>query len=422
MTRFVSLALLAFVTLTVGCSGGDSGGKEDMAMSSGDASMTTGDGAVPAPDAASGPLCKGKPGNCIVVATSIYNADFTGSGTLDTVETNTRTPTLNIDTSLDPDTTLKYQGSALFVLQRTTGSVRIYDPATFTVKSEIPVGDMTNPSASTYPQDFYIAADGKFWVTLAGNKAASALGIVDRATPGAITYVALPLAAGDNDGKPEAFKLYPCNGKLWVLLQSYYFGSDSAIHYTPGRLVSVDLTTRAVGTPIVLTGTNPYDIAQVGTTCSDVVVATASGLTSSPDGTGDLERVDLAAGTTAVLATDMKLGGRPTLLASNGSTLYVAEYFDPQPNGTGGVYLSSVKIITFDVASKTVGIDVTGKFGNVNFMQVHDGSLYFGAGVYANLEPADKLPRGLYITPADGTTLTEGPVDLKLTPSAIAFP
>ena len=420
MTRVLPLALLAFVTLTIGCGGGKSGSDDDMALPPGDASMGDGDGAVASTDLASGPLCKGKPGNCIAVATSIFNADFTGSGNLDTVETNTLKPTLNLDTSLDPDTTLKYQGNELFVLQRDSGAVRIYDPATFTVKTELPVGDTANPSASAYPQDFYIAADGKLWVSLAGNKAASALGIVDRATPGTITYVALPQAAGDTDGKPEAFKLYPCNGKLWVLLQSYYL--DTAIHYVPGRLVSVDLTTKVVGTPIALAGQNPYDIVQVGASCSDVVVSTAAMLTSAPDGTGGLERVDLATGMSTVIATDTMLSGRPTLLASNGTTLYVAEYFDPQPNSTGGVYLSSVKIITFDVTSKKIGIDVTGKFGNVNFMQIHDGSLYFGAGVYSNVEPAGKLPRGLYITPADGTALSKSPVDLMLTPTAIAFP
>ncbi|MEO6951296.1 MAG: hypothetical protein ABI321_05730 [Polyangia bacterium] len=424
MTRFTALAFLALTSLAtsfaVGCGGSSSKGTDDMTTSSTDGAIAS-DGAVDSPDAASGPLCKGKPGNCVAVATSIFNSDFTGSGNLNTVDTTTGAASLNLDTSLDADTTFKYQNGQLYVLQRDSGSVRIYDPSTFVVKSETPVGDSAHPSASTYSQGLYIAADGKLWITLAGNPAASSLGIVDTTAPGVITYVALPQATADTDGKPEPFKLYPCNGKLYVLMQSYYFGSDSVIHYTPGRIVSVDLTTKAVGTPIVLTGTNPSDITQVGATCSDVVVSTASGLTTSPDGTGDLERVDLAAGTSTVLATDMQLGGRPTLLASTGSTLYVAEYFDPQPNGTGAVYLSSVKIIAFDVATKTVGIDVTGKFGNINFMQIDGASLYFGAGIYSNMEATGKLPRGLYITPANGAALTASPIDLELTPSAIAF-
>ena len=393
MTRFFALALFGLSSLAVACGG-----------------------------STSNPLCQGKPGNCVAVATSIFNADFTGSGNLDTVNTDTRATSLNLDTSLDADTTLRYHGDELYVLQRDTGSVRIYDPTTFVVKSETPVGDTDHPSASTYAQDFYIAPDGKIWVSLAGNVAASALGIVDLATPGTISYVALPQAAEDTDGKPEPFKLYPCNGKLYVLLQSYSFDMNSTIKYAPGRIVSVDLATKVVGTPIVLTGTNPYDITQVGTKCSDVVVATASGLTSAPDGTGDLERVDLTTGDSTVLATDIALGGRPTLLAKAAGTLYVGEYFDPQPNSSGAVYLSSVKIIAFDVETKKFGIDVTGKFGNINFMQVDKGDLYFGAGIYSNVEAAGKLPRGLYITPADGTPLSTSPIDLALTPSAIAFP
>lgn len=372
-------------------------------------------------------LCLGD--TCVAVATSIFNPDFTGSGTLDSVDLKTRTPHTGLDATLDPDTTLKIVGEELFVLQRDSGSLRIYDPKTFAVKIEMPLGsaDPMDPLAAgkSYPQDLWVDGDGKIWVTLSGNDALHAIGVLDRGAGGALTYVGLPQDPSDPDGKPEANHLYTCNDKLYVTLQSYSFGMDGKISYAPGRIAIVDPSQRSLRGSITLTGRNPYDLVALGSDCNDVVVATSAGLTTKPDGQGNLERVDLdQAASKGVLATDEMLGGRPTLLAAAADDLlYVALYFDPQPNGMGDVYLASTKVIAFDPQKKVVRGDVTGKFGNVNFLRKRGDELFIGAGIFAGMEDSGKQPRGLYITPADGGMLSSAPIDLAgLTPSAIALP
>ncbi len=360
----------------------------------------------------------------IAVATSIYNADFTGTGTLNTIDLATRTPHLGIDATLDPDTAMKVVGDELFVLQRTSGSVRIYDPTTFSVKLELPVGDDAHPSAHAYPQDLWVASDGKIFVTLSGNDAAHALVVLDRNAPGTLVYIGLPQDPADTDGNPEPNRIYACDDKIYVSLQSYSFGMDGGITYAKGRLAIIDPAARTVRGVIPLAGENPYDISALSNDCNDVVVATSAGLTSEPDGKGNLERIDLSSGASkGVLVSDQTLGGRPTLVArASDELLYVAIYFDPQQTSAGATLLSSVKVIAFNPQTKAVLNDVSGKMGNVNFLRVFDDELFFGAGIFAGMEAPGKAPRGLYIGPADGKMITAAPIDLALTPSSIALP
>ena len=371
-------------------------------------------------------LCLGN--QCVAVETSIFNPDFTGMGTLNTVDLTTTPPTphLGIDATLDPDTTMKTLNGELWVLMRDTGSLRIYDPKTFAVKLEITLGDADHPAGMAYPQDFWINADdNRIWVTLAGNDAAHSLVVIDRNAPTTLEYVGLPQDPGDSDGKPEPFTMYSCNERLYVLMQSYSFGMDGSITYQAGRIAIVEPDSKTARGAITLTGKNPYDLAPIsGDDCNQVVVSLAAGLTTPPDGQGDLEQVDLDAGTSkSVLITDNALGGRPTLLGPvNDHLMYVAQYFDPQSDAMGLTLLSSVKVVAFDPTTMKVLNDVTGKFGNVNFLRVHNGKLFIGAGVFAAQEDPSKQPRGLYYGDADGSMLTSAPVDLQLTPSAIGLP
>lgn len=411
-------ALILFTTLALAACHGSSKPEEDASvadMAVQDMITSTGGDMVTGP-------CTAGTGTCAAVATSTYNADFTGMGTLDVVDTATKKVTLNIDATLDPDTTLRMVNGELFVLMRDSGSVRIYDPSTYQVKVELPVGDTMNPSGSAYPQDFFVDGNGKIWVTLSGNDSAHAVGILDRTQPGSVTYVTVPTVAGDNDGKPEANKLYACSGTLWVTTQNYTYNSGTMmVTYKTGRLVPIDPGTQMAGSPVALTGQDPSDITPFATDCTDALVVTSSSTTTPPDGNGDLERVNLTTGVVSQIAPDTTLGGRPVLIVVNNGTAFIAEYFDPQPNGMGATYLASVKLIAYDLTANTQK-DVTGKFGNINFLQLQGGNLYFGAGVYSAMEDPSKLPRGLYITPADGTMLTASPIDLQLTPSAIALP
>jgi hypothetical protein len=371
-------------------------------------------------------ICNGT--NCVYVSGATYNADFTGMGNLNSVNLSSDVPSLNLDATLDPDVRMKIVGDELFVLMRDSGSLRIYDPTTLAVKLELPTGDTTFPSSSSYPQDFWVNNDNDdIFVTLSGNDAAHSLGVLNRNTPGTVVYLGLPQDPADTDGKPEPYQIYYCEERIFITLQSYTVNTDGTVSYNvPGRIVDMTPNTRSIRNVVALQGKNPSQITDTGRgDCFDTVVASSGNLQTVPDGTGNIERFNLGQGVSkGVLITDSQLGGRPVYLAAVSSKLmYVANYFDPEPNGMGATFLSSVRLTTFDIDTMSVLNNVTGPYGNINFLRLYDGKLFYGAGIYAGMEEAGKGARGLYIvTPTDGSMITVPPVSLGLTPSEIAFP
>src|SRR6185437_6091229 len=101
----------------------------------------------------------------------------------------------------------------------------------------------------------------KIYVTLAGNDAAHALGIVDEATPntGVTQYIDVPADAADSDGNPELSTLYACNDTLYALSQSYTY-AGSKVSYAEGRIAVIDLKTDTFVGFITLAGKNPAAI------------------------------------------------------------------------------------------------------------------------------------------------------------------
>jgi hypothetical protein len=365
---------------------------------------------------------------CAMVTTSHYNPDFSGVGTLDAVEASPHKLVPALDTTLDPDVAMytNADGTKLYILNRTVGSLRRYDFAQLNVETEIATGSAEAPNTTSAPVDFLRdPASTKIYVTLAGNDAAHALGVLDESMPdgGVTAFVNVPADAADSDGNPELSSLYACNGSIYALSQSYtYMGAD--VSYAEGRIAIVDVKTNTFSGFITLAGKNPGAIVAEGDDCSKVLVATSADLTTPPDGTAGIERVDLTAKTTSGFITlDTALGGRPFSLTKVSSKLwYVGMYFDPQPDATGKLVLGSAKVVAYDPSTSSVGGDATGKAGFINFVQLgNDQELYVGVGAFAGTSDSTKLAQGLYIGKADGSMILTAPIDLGDTPSAIAF-
>jgi hypothetical protein len=364
---------------------------------------------------------------CAVVTTSHYNADFTGVGTINAVQMSQNKIVKGIDSSLDPDVAIDISlNDKLYVLNRTTGSLRRYDLATFAVEEEIATGTADAPNTLSAPYDFFRSTtSSKIYVTLAGNDAAHALGVLDEAQPnaGVVKYVAVPAAAGDSDGHPELSAPYECKDKLYVLSQSYTF-AGTGVSYAEGRIAVIDEKTDTLDGMITLAGKNPGAIVAEGDDCTKALVATSSDLTASPDGTAGIERVDLAAKTSSgFVVKDTDLQGRPFTIEKVSSKLaFVGMYFDPQMDATGKIVLGSAKVIAWNPSTATAMGDVTGKAGFINFVKAGpDGQLYVGVGTFAGTSDSPKIAAGLYIGKADGSMLPSTPLDLGDTPSAIAF-
>lgn len=365
--------------------------------------------------------------DCAIVTTSHYNPDYSGVGTINAVQMSQSKIVRNLDSSLDPDVAVQIAGTKLYVLNRTVGSLRTYDLAKIAIEEEIATGSSDAPNTASAPFGFWRSdTSSKIYVTLAGNDGAHALGIVDEATPnaGVVKFIDVPAAADDADGHPELSDLYACNGTLYALSQSYTYGG-SGVTYSAGRIAVIDLASDSFVGFIALTGKNPGAIVAEGDDCTKVLVATASDLTTPPDGTAGIERVDLTARTSAgFIARDTDLGGRPFSLTRVSSKLwYVGMYFDPQPDATGKLVLGSAKVAAWNPAAPTTTLgDATGKAGFINFVELGpDQQLYVGVGSFSGTSDSPKLPTGLYIGKADGSLLPSTPLDLGDTPSAIAF-
>lgn len=354
--------------------------------------------------ACSGPdprlLCQGSAGPCAAVGTT---SDDGTTGSLSIVDLDTSTTRRDV-AALDPTARMHVHGSELFVLQGDTGTLRIYDPATLTVKAELPLGDSVHPPTMALPRDFWVDDEhGQIWVSLSGNVADASLAIVDRDSPGTVLYLGLPQDPADRDGKPEPDRLYSCNSKLYVTLKSSSTDVTGGVSYGRARIAIVDPDKRTTGGLIFLSGQNLTDLTRVGDDCNDVVVAEASSPTTALDGTGAIERLDLDRGfSKGVLATDTVLGGKPTLVATHGSH---------------DVYISVAgRIAHFDLAKTSLVTDVASGLGAMTFLRSYGARLLVGVGADGT------QPRGLYSAPTDGSALTAAAIDVGFTPTSITLP
>ncbi|HUS65056.1 MAG TPA: hypothetical protein VMZ28_10960 [Kofleriaceae bacterium] len=365
---------------------------------------------------------------CAIITTSHYNPDFTGNGTLHTVKFPERKVTSAIDASLDPDLDVEIRDDKLYTLNRNSGTVRRYDIVTFAIDFEISTGDPSAPNTLSSPRDMWIdPGSTKIYVSLSGNDGAQAIGILDTRTPnaGVVKFIAIPAIASDTDGKPEASDLYACKGKLYVSTQDYTIMGRDVSYTGAGRIAIIDLKQDAVVGTITLAGKNPGQVKAEGGDCEKAFVATASSLTSIPDDTSGIERLDLAQKKTlGMIVKDTDIAGRPFAIEVASPTLMFAGiYFDPQLGFDGKEYLGSAKVIAINPQTGKLIGDVTGKAGFINFVQISpDRRLFVGVGAFGGMADPGKMAEGLYVGPADGTMLDAASVlSLGQTPSAVAF-
>jgi hypothetical protein len=345
-------------------------------------------------------FCQGEGRSCAAVATSSGTATSLG-----TVDIETGSTKLGLDT-LDAHVFMRVHDNELYVLQQDSGTVRIYDPKTFTLKVELTLGDATHPAASTQPRDFWVD-DGRdhIWVTLSGNDADSALAVVSRSAPGSVLYVGLPQDAGDPDGKPEPDLIRECNSKLYVTMKGSTIAADGSISYVQGQIAITDPDKHTLRGVLPIAGTNPVAFEHIEGDCNQGVVATASGNTLPLDARAVIQRFDLNKGESrGVIATDSLLGGKPRLLAiGDAHRMYVAVQ-------TESSQLAMTKVVAFDWKKMMIIGDVTAELADVVSLSKFNGNVYVGAN------------DGLFVTKDDGTMATQPALGVGGTPVSIAVP
>jgi hypothetical protein len=359
-------------------------------------------------------------GDFAVVTTS---GGFGAGGAVNTIRLSDKMVVAGLDTTIDQDNQVRVFAGKAYILNRGPGTLRIYDIKTWKNPVEIPTGDATADHASSIPEDVLVVGN-KIYVTMAGNDAGHAIGILDASdTSGVKKWIALPAAATDPDGRGEPFLLYGCGTKAYVLMGDY--DSTTFQPASNSRIAVVDTASDTLEGFIPLSAQSPTAIAAATADCHDVLVAQAGPFGKLPDGTGGIEHYDLAAKKSlGMVLTDSQLMGRPnTITLASAHLAFTSIYFDPQPDPTTGQpILSSAKVIAFDPTTGKIGSDILGKSVYIPFAAVApNGDLIVGEDSYPGSLDDGKLGTGLYWGKGDGQPMPTTPIDLGQAPYAIAF-
>lgn len=409
-----TLTLPLGLSLALAACGGSSATNSDGGTDGGDMGRV-----IEQPDLGPEEFSDGGGGATTAVLTT---ADFTGTGgTLGTVALSGHAQKTLDSSTIDNDSIVRAFNGKVYVLDRTHGTLRIYDPAKqFADPVEIATGDPADdaaaPHADSNPSDLIpVPASSKLYVVLTSNDAAHAIGVIDSDHPeaGVTKWIALPVAGSPI---PRVSRLWPCGD------YAYAFAADIDASNTvtgPGRVIAIDYATDAVSTDadavITLAGKNPgggfpYGVAAPYGGCDDILVAdTGDAFGATPD-SGGIERVDLTARVSRgmVISGDV-LGGNPGSIASTSPDLAFVT-----------VGALEGKVVAFDPAQKKVVGDVLGPAQWIPFVQLGpDGQLYVGVNISTG---GDQVPAGFYIGAADGQPLSATPtVELPQPPYSIAF-
>jgi hypothetical protein len=355
--------------------------------------------------------------------------DMNMAGSINTVNLMTMAITKAIDTTLDADHVVRASNARLFVLNRTSANVRIYDAVTFAVLAEIKAGDAGHPGPMGLPQDLYpVPGSTEIVITFAGNLSANAVGIVDSAQPaaGVVRWINVPTAAADPDGKPEPYPLHYCNGLFYAGLGDYNQNTDFA-PTGPGRMAVLDINMPAAIGIIQLAHENPTTITQIGTDCNTVLVAGSGPFGVAPGAQSGVDKVILADRSANGLFDGATLMGVPnqiTVIDPHFAIMVMS--FDLQTVIGGGYQiLAREKLVSFDPTSGAIRSDYSNPCGFIPFAAVAPNSnqLWFGNDNLPNVDTTGNMPPGVFVGPV--TSMMGGPysqLDIGQRPYTISFP
>ena len=359
-------------------------------------------------------------GPALVLTTSNFM-----SGALATYDLRTGTATSNIDT-VDQDAALAVFGGKVYVLDRGSGTGRIYDPQQrFRNPREFSVGNAALPQAQANPHGLHVdVAAQRAYVTLYGGLGASigaaqALGVIElgSARPEIARFIPLQKAAADPDGNVEADRIVRCGDRLYVTLQDL----DRTSGYraaAPGRIAVVDLGTAPEQvTYIQLAGRNPVALRLLGSDCGEALVADADyqygTMADALSDGGGVERVSLREGRSlGMVVTAKALGGNVSALDVGGDGRVFVDLIVRRASGDSWDH----EVYALDPATRQKGARLLGPMAFAADVRVFGGTLFVAA---TGVPEARQLSSGLYLGPASGAPLPLTPVQLSLPPYSL---
>ena len=212
-----------------------------------------------------------------------------------------------------------------FVVQRESGSatgkgkVALLDPANrFQVKTRFQVNDGINPAN---PQDLLVLAADKAYVTRLEPPYNDIL-IVNPDTGDTLGRVDFTGQGTNPDGLPRLYKMFPLQGRVWVLMQNY----SSTYTYDPGLIGVVNPNPNTIETIIKLSTKNPTDFGYDNE--ANLLYVASTGDWTDP-ATAGIEAVNpVTQASEGVLIHGNDLGGfitRMVMIARNNAYLVVTK-------------------------------------------------------------------------------------------------
>lgn len=349
------------------------------------------------------------------------------AGTLNAVDVKSKQMTLAIDTTIDADHSVRVAGGVIYVLNKIKNNLRTYDAKTWKVLAEVKLEDKDHKADLAFAQDALpIAGTTKVMVTLAGNDAAHAVGIVDlsRPTEGIVQWITIPTAAADTDGKPEPSLLYGCNGLYYTGTGDY----DSVTTFAPtgpSRVAVIDPAMTEAIAMIPLRHENVTQLAAASGDCTQILAIASGPFGEQPGARSGVQRVDLRTRTAgATLFDGAALAGVPSNTVVVSDTLgYMVVNYDLQMTPMGYSILAKSRVVAFNPTTGALRGDASDAAGFIPFLGVtRDGQLWFGTDNIDSVDNTGNLPTAVWVGPADGTKHVNQKLDLGQKPYFLAFP
>lgn len=318
----------------------------------------------------------------------VLSSDLTQASALGRIDAGGCFDARDTDLALGGDATLSSASGRSFVCARDLGVVHEIDPEGLRIVGTHAAAPAEEP-ISPNPQDVGVDEDGRLWIL---RYSLPSVGIVE-ADGSWGEPVDLGALAGD-DGVPEMAAIRIVGGVAYVSLQRLNSDLDAA---GPGLIATIDVGSRAVGS-FSLIGGNPF--GRMAPSADDpsgaIVTVVTPGDFDAISAADGIERVDLAAGQSTQLISEVELGGSPVAAVVVGPNEAFAIVAGPVPG------LHPTKVVAFDPEAGSVTRVIADSSSDAEGFYHADLAVSGGT-----LVVADRTPGGARLRLFDRQTLEE---------------
>ena len=295
------------------------------------------------------------------------------------------------DASLSGTGILAEAGERLFFVDQTQGVLDPIDTKTLGLAgSPVAVFAPGQEPSEPNPHGVDVDADGQLWVARFGM---GSLAVID---PSGKLAATVDLSDLDPDGQPDMEAVHVEGDRVHVALELLEFNADDSglvLARGPGKIVSLDRTSRARVGSFSLAGRNPFGaFAPMDAAGSRFAIATP-GRIYATDAEDGIDVVDFAQGTAQQLISEAELGGSATEVVIAGPTeAYAIVAGDGLESPTSLVRFDPSTGKRFSIVSAATRFLHTGVAIDGDLVLVGDHTIE-GAGILA-FDRATLEPRG----------------------------